>query len=200
MIALHQAPEDFRGNAYHVKGMVADVWEDHFVAQEQPFGIQRVLRIRLTNREFGTRPVQDLEGNVRQEHSSWLEGYELAAIVSPDTPMPRRGQRVEAEGRFVKVLGYEAKVDIRRDAELGIRRGSDKAYFKLFVTRGFTVVPAGSRYDFTSLKWIFVIASVLGLAVLIRLMYRSDGEADRLRPALRRLRQARPRQEPGSHY
>ena len=77
---------------------------------------------------------------------------------------------------------------------LASARGSDKAYFKLFATRGFTVIPAGGRYDFTSLKWIFVIVSVLGLAVLIRLMYRSDGEADRLRPALRRLRQARPRQ------
>ena len=191
VIALHRQPSAFRGQPFIIEGMVADVWEDQFIARERPFGVDRVLRIRMTNREYGERPVRDLAGNEIIEHSSWLEGYELAAIVDAETAWPQRGERISARGRFVKVLGYDADIDAQRDAEVGLRRDSDYAYFKLFVTDGFTVQPRRTLPDGTVLKWMFVGITSALLLLLVRSMYRTDAEADRLRPVMRRMRQKR---------
>jgi hypothetical protein len=186
--ALHKEPSAFRGQPFTIRGHVFHSWEDTAVAQDQPFGVSRVVRIIMWTEDWGDWEVND-GGKVKTSRKLILRAFELAAI-SHD-PLPLVGEVITANGRFLRLRSMEVTPNEARDRRLGIKRQSDRANTFLFVTDGFTVLPNAPKYDFTILGiLVVVLAGFLG-GTLLWVARREAQKKEMVFDSVRKLRQSR---------
>lgn len=191
---IHQQPQRFRGQAFRVTGYVYRAWEDPAVAERQPWGITRVVRVLLWSRDFGA--VTELVNGQPRVRTQILRLYELAMIT--DQPLPQRMDRIAAAGRFIKFHAIAVQSDPTRDRLLGIARQSDRAYTYFFATGPYSVLPPPPIYEFGPWSLITVLVTT-SLATLLWILWRRDAAAvAALGPQLRAMRAARRARQPSA--
>ncbi len=185
--AIHKDPGRFRGQPFSVRGYVFHAWEDVGVAQDQPFGVSRVVRMILWSEDRGDWEVND-GGAVKTSSKLILRAFEIAAITHD--ALPQVGDQVIANGRFLRLRAMEVKAKPSSRAT-SIQRQSDRAYTFLFVTDGFTKLPEKPTYDLFWLKiGVVVVAAFLAIALL--LMARSESKKkDEVFESVRKFRETR---------
>ena len=188
---IHQTPSAFRGKRFTVHGHVFSAWEDAEVAQDQPFGVDRVVRVIMWSEDWGLYDQQDSSGKVTTSNKLVLRAFEIAAIGHQALPQP--GDIISATGRFLRLRSMEVKPDPRRDASSQYQRQSDKAFTFLFVTDGFTVLPPQAQYDWTLVSIITIVVSVAFAALLLVLARRESRKQELVFESVRRLRDTRGR-------
>ena len=184
---IHQDPRLFRGKPFTLSGYVYRAWEDANVARDQPFGIDRVQRILLWNRDLG-KLTELVDGKV-QIKTQILRLYEACLIGAQ--PLPKRGDKLTLQGRFLKFRAIPVEPNSLRDAKNNVTRQSDNAYTFVFVGNAYDVVPPPPLYTF---KWFDVIVVVASLALgvlLYWLMRRDTGFASKVSGQIERLRKTR---------
>lgn len=184
---IHQEPARFRGKIYTVVGSVYKSWEDPNVARDQPFGVAKVRRILLWNRDFG-KVTEQVDGKTVIK-SQILRLYEVC--VSGDQPAPERGARVAVDGRFFKFRAIPVKADTLRDARNSVTRQSDNVYTFVFVGAGYRVIPPPPAYEFGSFD-VIAVAVALAFGVLFVMLRRRDSRLEgRIAGQVRALRSTR---------
>lgn len=189
---LHQDPAAFRGSPRSLRMTVYESWEDQLVARDQPFGVQRCVRILGYRRDWSPMSVTDAEGKPTVKHQLVIRLFEVAAAVSNDRPLPEKGTDITTAGRFLKIRAIPVEPDPHRDQELGIRRQrKDRAYAFLFVANDWQVVPSPFGIDFTGLT-IALLSALFALGALVVWSSRKDSVgAERMRGVIGKLRQQR---------
>ncbi len=186
---IHRQPMNFRGQRYSVHGHVFSAWEDPAVAKDQPFGVDRVVRIILWSEDWGPFDQRDSKGRVSTLNKLVLRAFEIAAVSHQ--PLPQPGDMITATGRFLRLRAMEVKPDPRRDAQLTYRRQSDRAYTFMFVTNEYAILPPPAQYDWTLLSLI-TMGAALGFAILILVMTRRESrQQDMVFDSVRKLRSTR---------
>lgn len=192
--AIHRDPPTFRGQLFHVTGRVYRAWEDPLPARDQPYGITRVVRILLWNRDIGQ--VTEIEDGKPRFKTQILRLYELA--LATNQPLPERGDKIVATARFLKFRAIPVARDRLRDEANGMTRQSDKVYPFTFVGGDFTVIPPPSPYTFT---WVSVLGAGIAATMVIFLIWvvrRDQQSQDRVPHQIRALRASRRRTPPPS--
>lgn len=186
--AVHQDPTKYRDVLMRVKGSVYQAWEDPQVAQDHPFGIQRVLRILLYHTDFG--PItENINGEDVRKNKLVQRMFEVALVT--DQPAPKPQSLIEVTGRFLKFHAVPVPENAERDRVHHVERQSDKDYIWFLVGGGYTVLPAPHMYDFYSLE-IAVIATVIVMVVVFwRLSRRERRAAEAVQRQVQQLRQGR---------
>ena len=162
--AIHRDPEAHRGRRYHVMGRVYRAWEDPQVARDKPYGIERVVRILMWNRDIGQ--VTEIEDGKTRFKTQILRLYELCLVT--DQPLPQRGEQLVATGRFFKFRAIPVERDRMRDAANGITRQSDKVYPFTFVGGPFTITPPAPVYEFS---WVSAVGSLVAVTMVVFLLW-----------------------------
>lgn len=186
--ALHKEPKAYRGQPFTIRGHVFHSWEDTGVTQDQPFGVSRVVRIILWTEDWGDWEVTEGD-KVKTSRKLILRAFEIAAI-SHD-PLPKVGEVITTNGRFLRLRSMEVSPNEARDRRLGIKRQSDRAHTFLFVTDGFTVLPSSPEYDFTFVGiLVVVLAAILG-GMLLLMARRESQKKELIFDSVRKLRESR---------
>jgi len=186
--ALHKEPAAYRGQPFTVRGHVFHAWEDTAVAQDQPFGVSRVVRLILWTEDWGDWEINDGD-KVKTSRKLILRAFELAAISHE--PLPQVGEVITANGRFLRLRSMEVPTNEARDRRLGVKRQSDRAHTFLFVTDGFTVLPTAPQYDFTAVGiLVVVLAAILG-GTLLMMARREARKKEQIFDSVRKLRASR---------
>lgn len=186
--AIHREPAKFRGQPFTIRGHVFHAWEDPGVANDQPFGISRVVRIILWSEDWGDWDIND-GGQVKTTRKLILRAFEIAAITHQ--PLPQPGEVITVSGRFLRVRSMEVQPNAERDKRLGIKRHSDRAMTFLFVTNDFTIIPPGATYDFTLLGLAVIVLAVGVGAALLLMARRESSRKDEVFDSVRKLRESR---------
>ncbi|HEX3134587.1 MAG TPA: hypothetical protein VHX44_13515, partial [Planctomycetota bacterium] len=186
--ALHKEPAAYRGQPFTIRGHVFHSWEDTAVAQDQPFGVSRVVRIVMWTEDWGDWEVSEGD-KVKTSRKLILRAFELAAI-SHD-PLPLVGEVITANGRFLRLRSMEVAPNEARDRRLGIKRQSDRAHTFLFVTDGFTVLPLAPQYDFTIVGILVVVLAALLGGTLLMMARRDSQKKEMIFDSVRKLRESR---------
>lgn len=185
--AIHKEPSKFRGQPFSIHGYVFHAWEDLAVAQDQPFGVSRVVRVILWSEDRGDWEVND-GGTVKTSSKLILRAFEIAAITHE--PLPQVGDQLTANGRFLRLRAMEVKPKPNPRGN-SVQRQSDRAYTFLFVADDFTKVPEAPHYDLTWLKIGVVLVAVF-LAVSLLVMARSESrKKDEVFASVRKFRETR---------
>jgi len=180
---IHQRPDEYRGRAGTVRGVVYHAWEDPQIVADQPFDVGRVGRILIYKRDVG--PIT--ENGVTQVKSV-LRLFELAVVG--DQPLPKVGDYIEATGRFVKWRAIKVDRTRREDPLYGSTGGSGKAYSMFFVVPSYQMKVV-ERVDWMPVQiLISVLAGVACIGVLFYL-HRDRGAERRMRDSVLQLRQTR---------
>ena len=185
--AIHRDPVPFRGQLFHVTGQVYHAWEDPLPARDQPYGINRVVRVLLWNRDIGQ--VTEIENGKPRFKTQILRLYELA--LATDQPLPARGDKLLATARFMKFRAIPIQKDLLRDETNSVTRQSDKVYPFTFVGSDFTIIPPPPIYEFS---WVSAAGAVFagGMVVFLLWIIRRDQTLqDQVPHQIRRLRQTR---------
>jgi hypothetical protein len=187
---LHKHPADFRGKPFKVHGHVFHAWEDEGVAKDQPFGVDRVIRVILWNEDWGPFD-QQVGDKVVTSNKLVLRAFELAMITHQ--PLPKPGDVISATGRFLRLRAMEVKPNVRRDQANEVHRQSDRAFTFLFVTNDYAFEESvhGPNYDLIWLKIGVVIAVILIAALLISRAIKESRKEDAVLDSVRRMRQSR---------
>lgn len=184
---IHHDPSLFRGKPFTVSGYVYRTWEDLNVARDQPFGIDRVQRILLWNRDLGK--LTELVDGKEQIKTHILRLYEICLIGSQ--PMPKRGDKLTLQGRFLKFRAIPVDPNSLRDKKNNVTRQSDKVYTFVFISNAYDLVPPLPLYTFNWLDGIVVAASLALGIMLYWLMRRDSGFASKVSGQIARLRKTR---------
>ena len=188
---IHKDPAKFRGELFTISGHVFHAWEETAVAQDRPFGIERVVRIILWNENWGDWEVSDGK-SVKTTRKLILRAFEFAAITNEPLPLP--GEVITANGRFLRLRSMEVKANearSARDRQMGIQRQSERAHTFLFVTDGFTAAPVPPPVDRTWLMIGVLFAGLLLAAGLLRMSWRESRKKDLVYDSVRKLRESR---------
>jgi hypothetical protein len=184
---IHRQPDQHRGKAYRVSGYVYRAWEDATVASEQPWGISRVVRVLLWNRDSG-EVTEKVNGKTVLK-TQILRLYELAMIT--DQPLPQTMERITAVGRFLKFHAVPVELNRERDRANAVERQSDKVYTFMFCSGPAILLPPPPKYSFSG----FAIAACVGLLLivgLIMVLWRRDNRtAGEVMGLIRKLRHTR---------
>lgn len=192
---IHQDPARFRGKPYTVIGSVYKSWEDPNVARDQPFGVAKVRRILLWNRDFG-KVTEQVDGKTVIK-SQILRLYEVC--VSGDQPAPERGARIAVDGRFFKFRAIPVKSDTLRDARNSVTRQSDNVYTFVFVGAGYRIIPPPPAYELGSFD-VIAVAVALAFIVLFVMLRRRDSRLEsQISGQVRNLRSTRRTLEAARH-
>lgn len=184
---IHLTPQEYRGKPFTVTGYVYRAWEDLQVAREQPFGIQRVVRVLLWNRDLGQ--VTELIDGKTVTKSQILRLYELAMIT--DQPLPQRFDKLTAAGRFLKFHALVVDPDQFRDRANKVQRQSDRAYTFFFCAGRFTILPPPPLVEF-SLFTIIACVVMLLIGLIILVLWRHDNRtAQTIGATIKKLRAGR---------
>lgn len=185
---IHREPAKYRGQVFTVRGRVFHAWEDPGVAQDQPFGITRVVRVIMWSEDWGDWDVYE-KNELVTKRKLILRAFEIAAVTHQ--PLPNPGEMITATGRFLRLRSMEVKPNAERDKRLGINRESGRAHTFLFVTDSFALVPANRQYDFTILGIVFLVGiSGLGLALLL-MARREERKKEKAFEAVLKFRETR---------
>ncbi len=183
---IHQAPAGFRGQPFVVKLKVWKTWEDEQVARDQPFGVDRVVRILGYHRDFGPitqgtpdKPVVNMRETLRL--------FEVAVIGRQPPPAP--GSEIMVQGRFLKIRAIPVDPDALRDERNGVQRHSDRCYAFLFVAGAWQHVPPPSR-AFTATE-IAIAAAILFAFGLFGWMVWREQRRGSIDPLIGKLRESR---------
>ncbi len=186
---IHQQPDHFRGQPFIITGYVYRCWEDSNAARDQPFGVNRVLRILLWNRDFG-QVTENLDGKPTMK-SQILRLYEACLVT--DQPMPERGAKIIIPSRFFKFRAIPVTPNSLRDKRNSVQRQSDNVYTFVFVGTTYGFEPPPPMYTFSLLDTIIAILCV-GLGILMFVLVRRDQRLEGLIGAqIRRFRATRQR-------
>jgi hypothetical protein len=180
---FHQKPADFRGRPCVLRGIVYNVWEDGEVAADHPFDVRRVTRVMLYKRDTG--PVSE-EG--RTVTRAVLRLYELALVG--DGPAPKRGEYIEAQGRFLKWRAIPVQEHPELDALRGVHRQSGNVYTMFFVAAGWHGADAPG-IDWMPVKALLSVCAGVCFVLIIIWLKRDRGVERRLSAEVVRLRQGR---------
>jgi len=176
---IHQQPDAFRGKIFHLTGTVYDAWEDQQVAKDRPFEVVRVVRVLLSNEDYGLI-TENINGVDRTMKKWVLRLYELA--VASDQPLPQKGEKLTATGRFLKLRAIPVAIDQQRDRANKVERQSDKVYTFLFVTPAFeTLITPIEPTPWWHLVAVLAVGLLAVLAVIVV-------NRDRRAPAPHRVR------------
>ena len=185
--AIHQDPSAARGKPFTVTGFVYRTWQDVNVSRDQPYGLTKVTRVLMWNRDFGA--VTEIIDGKKHIKSQILRLYELCLIG--DQPVPERGAQIQADCRFFKFRAIPVQADSLRDSRNNVHRQSDYVYTFTFVGSGYREIPPPPPYE---PGWFDAITLVLagGIALLIFILRRRDYRQEALTgPQIRRLRESR---------
>ncbi len=184
---IHQDPTAHRAKRYTITGHVIRAWVDDGVARDRPYGLSRVVRVLMWNRDFGQ--VTEIQDGKTVFKSQILRLYELAALT--DQPLPAKGEVLTCEGRFFKFRAIPVPEDRDRDRRNGVQRQSDRVYPFVFATTGWMPVPPPPRYEFGWATWIFSIG-ILAMAGTLAYFLRQDGQKHvKIRAQVTALRKTR---------
>lgn len=172
---IHQDPDAFRGRLLHVTGRVYRAWEDPLPARDQPYGITRVIRILLWNRDLGR--VTEIDDGKPRFRTQILRLYEVA--LATDQPLPARGEQIVVTARFLKFRAIPVARDRLRDERNGITRQSDRVYPFTFVGSDYRVIPPSPVYEFTWVSGVGVLVTSL-LALFLWWTVRRDHQLESL--------------------
>ena len=187
---LHKRPKDFRGQIFTVDGTVKDIADDYQVNLDKPYGIDRIIRIRLYKTIIGVEHEEQFAGEVQTHRRAVIHGFELAVLAHADTPTPQPGDRVQATGRFVKVRGYKMDVNPIQDAINNFQRQSENVYFKFFVVPDMKIITP-QRFDDFWFRVIFTIVAIsFGLMMGI-LIHKDEVSSDDYKRKVRKFRRQR---------
>lgn len=188
---IHKDPAKFRGELFTIRGHVFHAWEESSVAQDQPFGVERVVRVILWSEDWGDWDIGDGK-SVKTARKLILRAFEFAAIT--DKPLPLTGEVITANGRFLRLRSMEVKANearSARDRQMNIQRQSERAHTFLFVTDGFIAAPTPPQADRTWLIVGVLLASSLLAGGLLRMSWREEKKKDLIYDSVRNLRQSR---------
>lgn len=186
--AIHKDPKQYRGQPFTIRGRVFHAWEDPGVAQDQPFGVSRVVRLILWSEDWGDWEINE-GGKIVTKRKLILRAFEVAAITHQ--PLPTTGELITTTGRFLRLRTMEVKANAERDRRLGIKRQSDHAHTFLFVANDFTVVPNAPTYDFSWLGILVVVVSVVVGGLLLHIARRESAKKEQIYDSVRKLRESR---------
>lgn len=188
---IHKEPAKFRGELFTIRGHVFHAWEETAVAQDRPFGVERVVRVILWSEDWGDWELSD--GNkTKTSHKLILRAFEIAAITND--PLPLAGDVITAKGRFLRLRSMEVKANearAARDKTMGIQRQSDRAHTFLFVTDGFNLAPNVPQADHTWLMVCVISAGALLAFVLLRMSWREAQKKEQIFDSVKKLRDGR---------
>lgn len=184
---VHQKPDDFRGQPFTVRGKVFNAWVDPAAGRDQPFGVQRVVRIIFWSEDWSKislsgqgQPVDKLVARV----------FEIAAVS--DRPLPAVGTAITATGRFMRLRAMEVKPDKRREEASAFTRQSDRSYTFFLVTNGWTELPPEApAYTWTWVNNVILGLVLVGTAGLLWLVRRNGKREGLVQESIRRLRATR---------
>ena len=166
---IHQKPDSFRGKPFTITGYVYRGWEDSNVARDQPFGVTRVVRLLLWNRDFG-KVTEDIDGKPTIK-SQILRLYEACLVT--DQPLPERGAKIIVNSRFFKFRAIPVTPSSLRDKRNQVQRQSDNVYPFVFVGSGYTFEAPPPMYTFSWMDTI-IAACCIGLGILMLVLVRRD--------------------------
>ena len=184
---IHQDPRPFRGKPFTLSGYVYRAWDDPNVARDQPFGIDRVQRILLWNRDLGK--LIEMHDGKPQIKTQVLRLYEICLIGAQ--PLPTRGEKLSIKGRFLKFRAIPVEPNSLRDKANNVTRQSDNVYTFVFVGNGYEIIPPPPLYTF---KWFDAVVVVLSVALgvlLFVLLRRDRGMEGRVTAQIKLLRKTR---------
>lgn len=188
---IHKEPAKFRGELFTIRGHVFHAWEETAVAQDRPFGVERVVRVILWSEDWGDWELSD--GNkTKTSRKLILRAFEIAAITND--PLPLAGDVITAKGRFLRLRSMEVKANearAARDKTMGIQRQSDRAHTFLFVTDGFNLAPNVPQADHTWLMVCVISAGALLAFVLLRMSWREAQKKEQIFDSVKKLRDGR---------
>ena len=193
---IHQKPDSFRGKPFTIAGYVYRGWEDSNVARDQPFGVTRVVRLLLWNRDFG-KVTEDIDGKPTIK-SQILRLYEVCLVT--DQPLPERGAKILVNGRFFKFRAIPVTPSSLRDKRNQVQRQSDNVYPFVFVGTGYSFEAPPARHTFTWMDSIIAVCCI-ALGILMLVLVRRDqrleglvgGQIRKFRATRQALAQARGR-------
>jgi hypothetical protein len=185
---IHKTPAQFRGKPFKLQGRVFHAWEDKDIAQDKPFGVERVVRIILWTQDYGPVEIDDRGKTITVK--KWvLRAFEMAAIT--DQPIPETGDLISATGRFLRMRAMEVKNRSGNEDGPKLPRQSGRTYTFMFVTNQYALVPPPPEYNWTWLQiGIVVVAIVIGLILMMVVRRESKSEA-KVFEVVRRIRQTR---------
>lgn len=180
---FHQRPNDFRGRAATLRGIVYQVWEDTQVAADQPYDIRKVIRVLLFKRDNG--PITE---NGVTQIKSVLRLYEIALVGNQ--PAPKVGDYIRADGRFVKWRAIPVKSHPELDRMREVKRQSDNIYTMFFVAARWQP-EAIETIDWRPVKIILSVIAGFFFILIVLYLRRERGVESRLRDEILRLRKGR---------
>ncbi len=183
---IHQAPIKFRGQPFVVKLKVWITWEDELVARDQPFGVDRVVRILGYHRDFSPftqGPPDKPVVNMREP----LRLFEVAVIGRQPPPAP--GSEITVQGRFLKLRAIPVVPDALRDERNGIQRHSDRCYAFMFVAGAWKDSPPPTRV-FTANEIAITAAILFAIGLFGWLVWREQRRTS-IDPVISKLRESR---------
>ena len=191
---IHQKPDSFRGKPFTIAGYVYRGWEDSNVARDQPFGVTRVVRLLLWNRDFG-KVTEDIDGKPTIK-SQILRLYEVCLVT--DQPLPERGAKILVNSRFFKFRAIPVTPSSLRDKRNQVQRQSDNVYPFVFVGTGYSFEAPPPMYTFSWMDTIIAVCCI-SLGILMLILVRRDqrleglvgGQIRKFRATRQALAQAR---------
>jgi hypothetical protein len=185
---VHQDPAKFRDQAAVVRGIVFRAWEDPQVAQDRPFGVDRVVRILFYRSDFG--PITESINGTEVKRNKIVQRL-FEAAVSGSQPLPHPGDAVMVTGRFLKFHAIPVKPNGERDRAHGVSRQSDKVYTYFVIANGYQILPPPPMYSFTSFEIAIISVVIVTLLVFWRLSRKEKVAAASVQEKIRGLRRRR---------
>jgi hypothetical protein len=186
---LHQDPATYRNRPVTIVGTVYRSWIDWQVADDQPYGITRVVRILLYRSDWG--PITETIDGKTEKKNKWVSRLFEFAVVT-DQPQPVPGTEVRITGRFFKYRAIPVAPNVLRDRANGVdQRQSDNVYTCLAVAAGYTQVPPPPLFEPSPLGILLGIAFVLMGFGFWRLSRRDAAGSDKLQEQIKKLREQR---------
>jgi hypothetical protein len=177
-------PDKFRDSPVTVRGIVHKAWEDPQVAEDKPFGVDRVQRILFYRSDFGEITEN---GVVKKKIVQRL----FEAAVSGSQPLPKPGDAISVTGRFLKFHAIPVKLNVERDIAHGVQRQSDKVYTYFVVANGYRLIPPPPMYSFTGFEIAIISVVIVTLLVFWRLSRKEKVAAASVQEKIRGLRRRR---------
>lgn len=188
---LHQDPSKFRGQPFTVRGKVFNAWVDPLASRDQPFGVQRVVRIIFWSEDWSPLTMQ-VGGKTTVVNKLVTRVFEIAAISNEPPPAP--GTRITATGRFLRLRAMEVKPNAHREEAAGFTRQSNRSYTFFFVSDGWkTLPPDEPAYTWTWWNWLLLAGVVLFAAWVSWMSWRSRATDSQVQESVRKLRAGRQR-------
>ena len=186
---LHQDPAAYRNRPVTIVGTVYRSWLDWQVADDQPYGITRVVRILLYRSDWG--PITETIDGKTEKKNKWVSRLFEFAVVT-DQPLPTPGTEIRITGRFFKYRAIPVAPNALRDRANEIsQRQSDNVYTCLAVAAGYTQVPPPPLFEPSPLGILLGFAFVLMGFGFWRLSRRDAAGSDKLQEQIKKLREQR---------